>query len=58
VDNKWNQVAAERASVVQGRIGNTPPSAGPRGDYYWVDAELKPVTDFRSSGADDDKIPF
>ena len=57
VNNAWTQVAVERAGEVQARIGNTLPSAGPRGDYYWVDDALKPVADFRS-GADDDKAPF
>jgi len=57
VNNQWTQVAAERAGEVQARIGNTAPSVGPWGEYYWLDAALRPVADFRSSGADD-KIPF
>jgi hypothetical protein len=57
VDNKWNQVAAARAGEVQARIGNTAPSVGPLGDYYWLDAALKPVADFRTR-TDDDKVPF
>jgi hypothetical protein len=57
VDNAWNVVVAARASEVQARIGNTAPSVGPLGDYYWLDAALKPVADFRT-GTDDDKVPF
>jgi hypothetical protein len=57
VDNAWVVVTAASAGEVQTRIGNTAPSAGPWGDFYWVDAALKPVADFRSSGADD-KAPF
>jgi hypothetical protein len=56
VDNKWNVVAFERACEVVKRIGNAPPTTGPWGEFYWIDATFKPTTGYR--GTNDDEVPF